>query len=220
MPLILLAQDRHSSKFAVPYEKHNRLSGDQLTHLRQQSQVFVRTTVSSNMFDPGPGDGNGSFSIGQAYDQKLMPKADLGVIHDQSDFFQVPQLSFQPVSSHRLVPFLHSDGWIIQQPTQSPSVTQQLSWTRNLPCNAAQAHRPALKDTDHQPNKIANLSNAFSGSQFPNPANPGIIEVVRPFEDPPVKEFCEKNYFIRILSADQLFPLLKCQLASVFILYV
>jgi hypothetical protein len=194
-PLIQLAQDRHSTKFSVPNQENSCIVVNQLAYIGQQSQMFGGTAVSSNMLDPGPGNRDRSFSVCQEDDQQLMPKAHLCPIHDQADFSQVPQLSFQPISSNRLVPFSHLDGGIIQQPAQSPSVAQQLSWTRDLPGNAAQAHRAALKNPNHQPNERAHLSNALSGSQFPNPANPGIIEMVgRHWITPFLKWLC-KTYF-------------------------
>jgi hypothetical protein len=107
-----------------------------------------------------------------------MTKTTLGTIHDQTDFSQVLVLNLQSLPGNGHVPFSHPDGWIFQQPAQASCVTQQLGSTRDLPCNAAQAHRSALEDPNDQPYKIANLGDSLSRSQFPNPQKPGIIEVV------------------------------------------
>ncbi len=161
--------------------------------------------MSSDTLDPGPGDGDGSLPVRQTDDQQLMPKANLGAIDDQPDFSHMPELCFQPLPSDGLVPFPYSDGGVIQQPAQPPGCTQQLGWTRDLPGNAAQTHRPALINADHQPDKVAYLSNSLARSQFLNPMNPGMIQDVGRHDDPPVKKFCGKNYFNRSFSADQLF---------------
>jgi hypothetical protein len=107
-----------------------------------------------------------------------MPKADLSAVYDQADFSQILELGLQPQPSDGLVPFSHSDGRVIQQPAQAPDRTQQLGWTWDLPRNPAQAHRPALIDTDDQPGKIANLGISLSRTQFLNSMFPGNIEVV------------------------------------------
>ena len=99
-------------------------------------------------------------------------------IHDQADFSQVPELSFQPLSSNGFIPFPHSNSGIIQQPAQSSRGAQQPGRARNLPGNTAKAHRSALIDAYDQPDKITDLSDALSRSQFHNSTKPGIIEVV------------------------------------------
>ena len=171
MPSIQLAQDCHRAKFAVSDQKNSCSCGDQLAHIGQQSQMLSGSTVSFDVLDPGPGNRDGPFPIGQTDNQQLMSKANLGAIYDQTDFSQMPELSFQPLPSDGFVPFPYSDSRIVQQPAQSPGGTQQFGWSGFLPCNSAQTNRPALINTDDQPDKIADLGNPLTGSQFPNSAN-------------------------------------------------
>src|SRR4030066_78547 len=178
MPLIQLSQDRHRAKFAVADHENGCSTGDQLANIRQQSQLFLSPAVSSDLFDPGPDNGDGSFSVSQADHQQLMTKTNLSAIPDQANFSQVPELSFQPFSSNGFIPFTHSNSGIIQQPAQSSRSAQQPGRARNLPGNTAKAHRSALIDTYDQPDKITDLSYALSRSQFHNSSKPGIIEVV------------------------------------------
>jgi hypothetical protein len=124
-----------------------------------------------------------------------MSKADLSAIHDQTDFSKVPQLSFQPTSSNRLVPFPHSDGWIIQQPAQAPGSREQLGWSRDISGNTAQTNRPALKNPYHQPDKGAHLGDPLVRSQFHYSAFPGIIKTVgRHWITPFLKRFRKTNF--------------------------
>lgn len=114
MPMIQLAQDLQIAKFAVSNQENGCLAGDQGPHISQQSQVFMGAAVSKHMFDPGPSNRDGFFSIGQVNHQQLMPKANLGTIHNQTNFSLVAQLSFQSVSRNQCIPFPYSDGWISQ----------------------------------------------------------------------------------------------------------
>jgi hypothetical protein len=124
-----------------------------------------------------------------------MPKANLAAIDDQTDFSQMPDLSFQPLSSNGCVPFPYSDGGVIQQPAQSPGGTQQLGWTGDLPGNPAQTYRPALIDPSDQPDNIADLGDTLPRSQFLNSAIPCIIEVVdRHWFTPFLKWFRKTNF--------------------------
>jgi hypothetical protein len=152
-----------------------------------------------------PGNGNGSFSVGQTDDQQLMSISDLRTIHDQTDLSRMSKLPLQPFPGDGFVPCPDPYGWVSQQSTKAPGYTQQLCRTGNLSGNPAQTYRTALKDPDDQPDKVASLSNALIGAQALNPLKPGMIEIVGRHEIPPVKEFCGKNYFNRIVSADQLF---------------
>ena len=77
-PVIQLSQDGHSAEFAVTDQKNGCSFGDQLANISQQSQLLAGRAVSLDMLDPGPGDGNSSFAIGQAHDQQLMPETNLG----------------------------------------------------------------------------------------------------------------------------------------------
>jgi hypothetical protein len=195
MPSIQLTQDRHRAKFAVSDQENSCSARDQLTDISQQSQLLTVTAVSFDMFDPGPGNRDGPFSICQTNDQQLMPKANLGAIYDQPDFSDVPELSFQPPPSDGLVPFPHSDGGIIQQPAQSSGGAQQPGRTRDLSGNAAQTHRPALIDPYHQPGKIAGLGDTLPRSQFLNSAIPCIIEVVDRHRITPFLKWFRKTNF-------------------------
>src|SRR4030065_2269251 len=157
MPAIQLAQDRHSAEFAVSDQKNSRSNRDRLTHIGQQSQLLGSRAVSSDVFDPGPGNRDGSFSVCQANDQQLMTKANLGAIDDQPNFSHVPELCSQPLPGDGLVPFSYADGRVVQKSAQPSGSAQQLGWAGYLPCNAAQMHRPALIDPDDQPDEIADL---------------------------------------------------------------
>jgi hypothetical protein len=204
IPLVHLPQDGHRAKFAVSDQKNSRSSRNQSTYIGQQSQMFVGAAVTFDVFDPGPGDRDSSFPIGQAYDQQLMAKANLGAVYDQADFSQMPELCFQPLPSDGFVPFPHSDSGVIQQPAQPPGGAQQFGQTGDLPGYAAQAYRPALMNTNDQPGEIPDLRHPLVGSQFLNPLKPGMIEIVDRHVAAPVKIFCGKNYFTRFCSADQL----------------
>ena len=205
MPSIQASQDRHRAKFAVSDQKNGCSSRDQAVNVAQQCHLLDRIAMSSNVLDPGPGDGDGSFAIRQTDDQQLMPKANLGAIHNQTDLSQVAKLGFQPQPGDGFIPFPYSNGWVVQQSAQAAGSAQQLGWTGDLARNSAQAYRPALIDAGHQPDKVAYLSDPLFGSQFLNPLKPGMIEPVGRHDDPPVSEFCGKNYFNRVFSADQLF---------------
>jgi site-specific DNA recombinase len=204
-PLIELTQDCHSTKFTVSYQENGRFGGDQLANIGQQGQLLISATVPADVFDPSPGNGNGSFSVGQTDDQQLMSKSDLSTIHDQTDLSRMSKLPLQPFPGDGFVPGPDPYGWVSQQSTKAPVYTQQLCRTGNLSGNPAQTDRTALKDPDDQPDKVASLSNALIGAQVLNSLKPGMIEMVGRHEVPPVKEFCGKNYFNRIVSADQLF---------------
>ncbi len=65
----------------------------------------------SNIFDPGPGDRDGWFSLCQANDEQLMPKANLGAIDDQTDFAQVAQLEF-PATLAQSAHTIRVLGWL------------------------------------------------------------------------------------------------------------
>jgi hypothetical protein len=64
--------------------------------------VFISTAVSFDLSDPGPGKGDGSFSVSKTDHQQLIPKANLGTVYDQSDFSQMSELHLQPLSSDGL----------------------------------------------------------------------------------------------------------------------
>ena len=204
MPLIQLSQDGHRAKFAISDQKDGCPNRDQAANVSQQGDLLDRTAVSSNMFDPGSGDGDCSFAIRQTDDQQLMSKANLGAIYNQTDLSQVAKLGFQPQPGDRLIPFPYSNGRVVQQSAHATGGAQQLGSAGDLASNPAQTHRPALVDASHQPSKIAYLGNPLFGSRFLNPLKPGMIEPVDRRDDPPVCEFCGKNYFNRDFSADQL----------------
>src|SRR3990172_194708 len=204
-PLIQLPQDRHCPKFAVSDQENGGSFGNQLANIGQQSQLLIGAAVPFDVFDPGPDDGEGPFPVRQAHDQQLMPKADLSAIHNQTDLSQISKLPFQPLPGDGFVPFPYPDGGISQQPAQAAGHAQQLSRARNLSGNPAQTHRSALKDPNDQPDEVTGLGDPLTRSQELNPLKPGMIERVGRHEVPPVKKFDGKNYFNRIVSADQLF---------------
>ena len=204
MPAIQLSQDGHRAKFAVSDQKGGSSNRDQAANISQQGQLFSGTTVSSSVFDPGPGDWDGSFAISQTDDQQLVSKANLRAIHNQTDLSQIAELGFQPLSCNWLVPLPNSDSSVVQQPAQAAGGAQQLGRPGNLASDPAQANRTTLINPDKQPDKVAYLCDPLSRSQFLNPLKPGMIEPVDRRDDPPVCEFCGKNYFNRDFSADQL----------------
>src|SRR4030067_567786 len=174
-PLVQLAQGRYTAKFAVSDQKNGRSQRDQSAYIGQQSQLLTGAAVSFDVFDPSPGNRNGSFPVRQADDQQLMPEANLGAIHDQTDFSQKTKLRLQPLPSDGVIPFPHSNGRGVQQPAQTPGDAQELHRNGYLPGDAARTHRTALVKTNEQPKKIAYLGDPLGWSQFLNSSNPCII---------------------------------------------
>src|SRR3990170_1189697 len=203
--IAFLAQGRHSAKFAVSDQENGCTSGDQLEHIGQQSQLLMGTAVSSDVFDPSPGDGNGSLAVRQTDDQQLVPKADLGAIHKQTDFSQMLELRCQPLSSDGFIPFPHSNGRVVQQSAQAAGQAQQLRWTGYLPSNPAQTYRTTLVDPHDQPDEIAGLSDALARSHRLNPLKPGMIESVGRHRVAPFRKMVRENRFYWTSRADQLF---------------
>lgn len=138
-------------------------------NVSQQGHMLDRTALSSNMFDLGPGNRDDSFAIGQTDHQQLMSEANLDAIHDQTNLSQVTKLGFQPHPGDRLVPFPHSNGRIVQQPTQVAGHAQQFGPSRDLACNAAQAYRPAFMYAGQQSGEIVYLYNPLARSKLLNP---------------------------------------------------
>ena len=204
-PAIQLAQDFYRPKFGVANQKNRSSFREQLANIGKQSQLLPGSTMPSDMFDPSPGNRNAALPIGQADDQQLVSKTNLRPIHDQTNLSNAVKLGFQPLTGYRFIPRSHSNSWIIQQPTQSSGGTQQLGWTGYLPRNAAQIHRPALIDPDDQPDKVSNLGHPLSWSQFTNPMNPGIIEVVDRHWVTPFRKMVGQNRFYWRTRANQLF---------------
>src|SRR4030066_1749672 len=178
MPLVQLAQDCYRAKFAVADHENGCPAGDQLMNIGQHGQVFPTSTMSFDLPDPGPGNRNGSFSVSKTDHQQLMTKTDLGAVYDQADFSQVPELSFQPLSSDGFIPLTHADSGIIHQPAQSSRSAQQPGWSGNLPRNPAQIHRSTFINSDHQPGEVLNTGNSFHWSQLLNFHNQSMIESV------------------------------------------
>ena len=205
MPFIQLPQDFHRPKFAVADQKNRSFLGQQLSYIGQQRQLLTCSAVSTNLFNPSPGNRDGSLAVSQADNQQLMPKSNPGAVHDQVDFSNVAYLRFQPLPGDWLIPFSHSDGRIVQQPVQSPCGTRQLCFSRYFPCDPAQTHRTAQIDPDHQPDKCPNLGDPLPRAQFHNPCFPCIIQLIDRHVASPGKMFCGKNNFTRLCSADQLF---------------
>ena len=144
MPPIQLAQDCHRAKFATSDEKNSCSNRDQFTHIGQQSQLLACAAMPFDVFDPGPSNWNGPFSLCQADNQQLMPKANLGPVYNQTHISEMTELCFKSLASDRFVPFPHPDGRIIQQSAQTPCVTQQLRRTGDFPCHSAQGNGSAL----------------------------------------------------------------------------
>ena len=128
--------------------------------------------MPSGKRDPGPGDRDGSFTVGQSDEQQLMSTASLGTIHNQTDPCQTMKLRSQLCSGNRLVPHPHPDSWIAQQSAQSPNSTQELSFSRHLSGNLAQGHRLALVDLHQHPDEVTHLSDPFSRSMLLNSPKP------------------------------------------------
>jgi hypothetical protein len=184
--------DRYGPKIAIPDQENSSSSKEQGTDIKQQDQLLLCLAMPFDMFDPGPGNGIGSFSVSQTDDQQLMSKTNLVTIHDQTDLTEMTELVFLLLSSNRSIHFPYPDGWIIQQLAHTSLCAQQLRQTWNLSGNSAQANRMALINANHQPDKIAHLSNSFACSQFLNSMIPGRIQGVDRHDDPPVKKFCGK----------------------------
>src|SRR5271157_334121 len=143
------------------------------------------------MLDPGPGDGNGPLPISQTDHEELMSKANLGSIHEQVDLFQASRLGLQPLLGNRPIPFPDADCRVVQKAAKSSGGAYQLCRSRDLPGDLAQMDRVTFMNTDHQPDKVPNLSDSLLRPQFTNPAHPCIIEAVGRHEVPPfLDKFC------------------------------
>lgn len=134
---IQLTQDFHGSKFGVAHQKNRCSRRKQWAHVGQQGQLFPGRAMPAHVLDPRPGDRNGALPVGQADDQQLMPKSNPGPIHHQPDLAQVPKLGLQPLPGNRLIPFSHSDRWVIQQTAQPARGTRQFGFARDLACHLA-----------------------------------------------------------------------------------
>ncbi len=98
---VQLSQDWDRAKFTVAHQENGRSSRDQSAHIGQQGQLFASTAVSSDILDPGPGDGDRPFAVGQTNDQQLMSETDLGAVHNQADFTQMMKLRCWPLQMLR-----------------------------------------------------------------------------------------------------------------------
>ena len=85
MPLIQLLQDSNRTELTIPNQKHGCVARDQAAHIEQQGQLFMSRAMSLDIFDPRPCNWNGSFAVGNANDQLLVTKTDLGAIYNQAD---------------------------------------------------------------------------------------------------------------------------------------
>jgi len=121
------------------------MQGKQRFDIRQQFTLLPDGAVSFDVRHPIPGDGNGAFAVGQRYHQQLVPETDLCPVYEQIHFLSSLRLSAQPLPGDRFIPFLDLDRWVVQQPTQSPGVTEQFGPSGNLPSNLAQMDCPALE---------------------------------------------------------------------------
>ncbi len=150
MPTFQLSEYADSTKFTVTDQENRRSSRDQAAYISQQSQLLASTAVSTDVRDPGPGNRDSSFAVGQTDDQQLMSGANLGTIDDQTDLTQIPILSGQPLSGDRLIPDPHPDGRIIQEASQATHGAQQLGFSGDFSSDLTQGHRPALVDPHQQ----------------------------------------------------------------------
>ncbi len=155
MPAFQLSEYADSTKFTVTDQENGCSSRDQAAYIGQQSQLLASTAVSADMRDPGPGDRDGSFAVGQTDDQQLMSGANLGAIDDQADLTQIPILSGQPLPGDRLIPVSHPNGRITQETPHAPNRAQQLGFSWDFSSDLAQGHRSALVDPHQQPNEVS-----------------------------------------------------------------
>jgi hypothetical protein len=158
-----------------------------------------------DVFDPGPSNWNGPFSVCQADNQQLMPKANLGPVYNQMHLSEMTELCFKSLASDRFVPFPHPDGRIIQQSAQTPCVTQQLRRTGDFPCNSAQGNGSSLVDADDQPDEVAYLCDPLVWSQLVDLLILGMIELVDRHWVTPFRKMVRENRFYWRFRADQLF---------------
>jgi hypothetical protein len=175
-PDVQLTQDRHRAKFTVSDEKNSSTSREQGVHIRQQGQLFTSSAMSSDMLDPGPCNGNSPLSVWQTDDQQLMPKTDLGAIHNQPDLSDIAELGFQPLPGNGFIPLSHPDARITQQATQTSNSTQQLCRSRNFSGYSAQAYRSAFINTNYQHCEIADASDPLGWLELSDLHFPSIIE--------------------------------------------
>ena len=198
MPAFQLSEYAYSTEFTVTDQENGCSSRDQAAYISQQSQLLASTAVPADMRDPGPGDRDGSFAVGQTDDQQLMSGANLGAIDDQADLAQIPILSGQPLPGDRLIPSPvkrgipdpHPDGRIIQEATQATNGAQQLGFSWNFSSDLTQGHRSALVDSHHQPYEVSHLRYPLFWSQFPNSLKPCMILMVDRHRSPPSQVLC------------------------------
>ena len=138
----------------------------------------LRCGMPFNMLDPCPRNRNSAFTVSQTDDQQLMSKTNFGSIHNQPYLLEMTGLTCQPASRNWLIPGMNIDCWVCQQPAQALYGTEQLCFTRYLPCNPAQVHRSALVNSDQQPSKIPNACFSFRRLQLSNFHKPSMIEIV------------------------------------------
>jgi hypothetical protein len=83
---------------------------------------------TSSSYSPGM-----EFPIRQANHQELVPKANFGAIHNQTDLLQRTGLGRDPLPGQRLKPFAHRDGRVVQRAAQTAGQAGQQSAAGGLP---------------------------------------------------------------------------------------
>jgi hypothetical protein len=144
---------------------------------------------------PAPCKWDRSSSKSEANHQQLMSKANFCPVDNQSNFSTGFELLLQPDPGNGLIPCSDFNRRIGQKTAQAPSCAQQLSPSRDFPGDAAQCNRSALIDADDQEDHISNTGDPLERLQFPNLANPSMIELVGRHWFAPFLKFCGKLYF-------------------------
>jgi hypothetical protein len=144
---------------------------------------------------PAPCKWDCSFSKSEANHQQLMSKTDFCPINNQSYFSTGFVLLLQSDPGNGLIPCSDVNRRIGQKTARASSCAQQLGVSRDFPGDATQCNRSALIDADDQKDHISNARNPLKRLQFPNLANPSMIELVGRHWFAPFLKFCGKLYF-------------------------
>lgn len=204
MVLVELAQNCHRAKFTIYNQENCGFFGDQFVNVSQQNYLVPGTAELLDLSDPGSGDCDRPFAIGQTHDQGLMPKTNFRATHNKMEFTQVVELSFQPHASDRFMPCPDSNSGVPKKPAQLAGCAYQLGRTGDLASNPAYTDRAALISANNQPDHASNLGNPVTRTQFLNPFKPGMKQRVDRHVALSREGFCRENDFTRFFSADQL----------------
>ena len=124
----------------------------------------MHRTMPTTPFHPGPGQRNRPATISNRHQQQLMTKTYFATIHDQSDFSGSHPLNDR--LRNGLVPFTHTNGWIVQQASYAPCKARQTSTPGNLLSHFAQMYTAAFVQSNQQPTEVPDPSNPLSGAKF------------------------------------------------------